>query len=61
MRSGASMGWGFALLVVVILAINAIIWLPALEDCNKRDGVLVTNAFNLPQCVAGAGADNGVG
>lgn len=54
-RRRNGMAWFFGIAVVVMLTINAVIWLPALADCNARGGVLVTNAFNLPACVAGAG------
>lgn len=54
-RTQLGIGWGFGIAVIVILALNAFIWLPAVADCNARGGVLVTNAFNLPACVAGAG------
>lgn len=48
-------GFFFTLLGCIgVVAIAAIIWLPAINDCNERGGELVTNAFNWPVCIAAA-------
>lgn len=44
----------FVIFAIVAAVIGALIWLPAIADCNEAGGVLVTNAFNWPSCVAGA-------
>jgi hypothetical protein len=50
-RGSGVPGW-FIVVAVVMVVIGAMIWLPALNDCNSRGGVLQENAFGLPGCVA---------
>jgi hypothetical protein len=48
--------WGWLITgVILILGIIALIWIPAIVNCNELGGELVVNAFNWPVCVPSAG------